>query len=445
MISVKTLLDKESKRLFKNSAWVFFANFYSTALAFLRSILIARGLGASVFGTYAVVVAFVGVVQEFLNLNLGTALIRFGAVFHNGGRNDKLFALVRASLRLSAIMAVVSVAIVSILCFASYDTFIKEPGLEMFVIAYAVAAGITYFNSVSKGMLRLYFRFRMSSMIEMIMDTIETIVVALVIFIYPKNINAFFIAIIIARFLNGFICNLMAFRELQSEWEPYRNEGLEAIREDRQELRGFILGNSLGNTMKTVINQGDVLLLGALAPPEQVGYYAVSKKLAYSVLTLTDPLVSSIYPQLSRLLAEGRFSDVRKMLRRITWLASVPAAAALGLMYFLNKWLIVTIYGSEYMPASGSFFYFFAAALLGAVTFWTLPLVQSLGLVKMRIKAYAVTILAGFLLAAFLIPSLQAEGMSIALLLTNILNATIFIYFSFRVMKLKDDGSSVVV
>ena len=101
----KKRLDKESKTLFKNSSWVFFSNFFSTALAFLRSVVIARGLGAEIYGTYAIVVAFVALIQEFLNPNIGTALIKFGAVYHDEQRTDKLMAMVKRSLRASFFMA----------------------------------------------------------------------------------------------------------------------------------------------------------------------------------------------------------------------------------------------------------------------------------------------------------------------------------------------------
>jgi O-antigen/teichoic acid export membrane protein len=378
------------------------------------------------------VTAFVGLVQEFLNLNLGTAVIRFGAVFQAQERKDKLFALVRSCIRWSVIMLVVSVAVVFLLSELSYDHFIRTPGLETYVILYAVASGFTYFNSVSRGLLRLYYRFRTTSLIEVVMDTLETVAAAVAIWFFPRDLDVFFPAIIVVRLLNGAILNIMAYAELRSEWESEKDTPAGLIREERGEIRDFVVGNSVGNTLKTMISQGDVLLLGLLTSPEQVAYYAVAKKLAYSVLTLTDPLVSSIYPQLSKLVAERRFTEMRLMLRKITSFAALPALAVLGLMYFINARLVTAIYGLEFAPASASFMFFLTGALLAAVTFWTLPLVQSLGLVRMRIVAYVVTIVFGVTLSMFLLPYYQAAGMAIALMITNILNAAVFMRFAFR-------------
>lgn len=435
MLNFKKRLDGQSKVLIKNSGWVFFSNFFSTGLAFIRSVVIARGLGPEIFGTYAMVVSFVGLIQEFLNLNVGTALIKFGAVYHAENRNDKLLALVKASLYVSLIMAVVSVIVIAILCTFSYSSFIEEPNLEWFIIWYAVAASITYVNSISKGLLRLYYKFRMSSVIQMIMDVVETGAIAIAVFFYPKDLNIFFVAIIITRLLNGLICNLLAYYELRHELNPYISTPIKILEDGKKSIFGFIFGNSVGNSLKTVISQGDVLLLGILSNPVQVGYYSVAKKLAYSILTLTDPLTQSIYPQLSKLIATSRFREIRHMLVKITGIAMIPGAIFLVATYFLNKWIIVTVYGIEYAPASDAFYYFLIASVMGAATFWTLPLIQSLGIVTLRIKIYIITIFLGSLLAYLLVPFMHSAGMSIALLITNLLNMVIFIYVADRRLK----------
>jgi O-antigen/teichoic acid export membrane protein len=268
----------------------------------------------------------------------------------------------------------------------------------------------------------------MSSVIQMIMDVIETLAIAVAVFFYPKDLNVFFVAIIITRFLNGFICNLLAYYELKKELSPYLSSPTHLIKPERKSIREFILGNSIGNTLKTIISQGDVLLLGILTDPQQVGFYAVAKKLAYSVLTLSDPLVQSIYPQLSKLLAEKKFKEMKNMLLRITSIAMVPGIIFIVATFFLNEWIIKTVYGVEYLPATKAFFYFVIGAVLGAATFWTLPLVQSLGIVKVRIKVYIVTIIFGSTLAYLLIPTMHNAGMSLALMITNVMNMLIFIF-----------------
>ena len=175
-------------------------------------------------------------------------------------------------------------------------------------------------------------------------------------------------------------CNALAFWELRKELMPHRSASTELVKEDKRKFSRFVVGNSIGNSLKTVISRGDVLLLGALSNRNRSAFIQL-QKVAFSVFTLSDPLVQSIYPQLNKLLAEKRFPEIRNMLLKITSLAMIPSLIFLIVTFFLNEWIIVTVYGLEYKPAAQPFYYFIGS-VLGASTFWVLPLVQSLGLVK---------------------------------------------------------------
>ena len=434
---IENSLDKESQTLFRNSSWVFLSNFTGIGLNVIRSIVIARGLGADTFGAYAIVVAFTGIVQEFVNLNLGTAVIKFGAAFQGEGRNDKLAALVKLSLKLSAIMLLISIAVICALTFLSYNFFVPRPGLQLFIILYAIASGSRYFNSISTGLLRLFYRFRLNSIITIIMDLVETVLVVLAVFFYPANLDVFFLTIIATIFLNGIICNVMAFIEVRGQLGDLWHAGTDLISKEISAIRTFIISNSLGNSLKAVMAQGDVLLLGILAGPTQVAFYAIAKKIGYAFLALTDPLMQSIFPQFSKLLAEHKHAETRKMLKKITLLALLPAIGFTVVTLFLREWLFTTVFGTQYLESIHPFVFLLFSAVFSAVTFWSLPLIVSLGLVKLRVKVYVIAILAGSLIAYFAIPAMHASGMALALLCMNIIINSIFIYFALMKMKVK--------
>jgi len=425
-------LDLESRQLFKNSTWIFISNFVGIGLAFLRSVVVARILGAESFGSYAIVVAFVGMIQEFLNLNLGTALIKFGASYHHDGRTDKLTVLAKTFLKTSLITMLVSIAAVACISFFSYERFISRPGLELFVVLYAVAGGTRYFNSIGNGMLRLYYRFKLNSVIQIIMDVVESVLVISVVLLFPKNFEIFFATVIAAAFLNGLICNVMAWWELRGEFSPYAHCKYSLIQPDMKGVRKFVVGNSLGNSLKSVMSQGDVLLLGALAGSAQVAFYAVAKKLGYAVLVLTDPLMNSVFPQFSKLLAARKFTEIKTMLRKITTAAVVPALAFLVFAYFLNEWVVTLIFGKEYTAAGPPFFWHLVGAVFSTLVFWTLPLVQSLGLIGLRLKIYTLAIVLGTAVALWLIPQMEAAGMAIALLTATLTIGSSFAFFSLK-------------
>ncbi|CAN5574298.1 hypothetical protein BH11BAC1_BH11BAC1_23150 [soil metagenome] len=428
-------LDQQSKALVKNSKWIFIANVVGAGLGLIRSVFIARGLGAETFGTYVLVISFIALIQEFLNLNLGTAIIKFGAQFQVQNRLDKLVVMIKQSVKISFVMCTILIFIVTLLTLISYETFIKKPHLHWFVIGYAIANSVAYFNLITKASLRLFFKFKKNSIIQIILDFIETSLMVAAVLIYPKNLTMFFIAAIATRFLNGLVCNLMGFWEMKKELWAHRHAKNNLLKEELPVIRKYVLNNSLGNTIKAFMQQGDVLLLGTLAGTVSVGFYSVAKKLAFSLLTITDPLVNSIYPQISKLISEKRIGELQKMLVRITEIAALPALLFLIIGYFLNGWIITKVYGDGYLPASYPFFFLLINAAFGSVTFWVLPLIQGLGLVKLRLKVYTLMIIIGSVIAYFIVNISGASGMAISLLAVNIGINTIFIFASIKKMK----------
>jgi len=363
---------------------------------------------------------------------MGSAVIRFGAIYKADNRIDKFAALLKTTVRINLFMALLTIIAVSAINFFFYADFYKTPGLEWFTILFAAASTSKYFNSVSIGMLRMFYKFKLNAIITMVMDVLETTIVSLSLICFPHNLNVFFSAVIITRFLNGLICNLMAFYEVKKELEPYRYAPYALIKPDIKDYREFVISTSISSSLKTTISQGDSVLLGSLISATEVGFYSIAKKLGYAILVLTDPLSNSIYPQLSNLLAEKRYPEIKKMLRKITTLSLLPAILFLTVAFFLKEWFVVTLYGKSFAASAMPFFIFLIAAVFGALTFWTLPLIQSLGLASIRLKIYIGTVITGIAFAFWLVPLYHATGMAIASLITNVLNMIFFIWFSFR-------------
>ncbi len=424
----KNKFDHESKTLIKNSSWVFISNSYGALLAFFRSVIIARGLGAETLGTFTIAIAFILTTQELLRLNFAMGLIKFGASYKTENRTDKLVALIKACIYGSLASALLSIVIITFIVFFFYDSFIEQPGLNYFIIFYAIANGFSFLDAISKSTLKLYFKFKINSIINILMDTIEFIIVAITILIFPKNLNYFFTAIIASKVIKTFICNIAAFYELKSELSADLKSKMNILKDHFKEIRHFILGNSLSSTLKVFMNQGDVLILGAFGGASQVGIYSVAKKLAYSLLTITDPLVTSIFPQLSVLIAKKQYAETKKMLYKITRITIVPSVIFLVLSFFLKDWMIIKIYGKEFIAAAQPFIFLLMGAIQGSIFFWVLPLIQSLGLTTMRFRVYLIAIILGATLSYLLLPIYQATGVAIGLLAANLYITIRFIY-----------------
>jgi O-antigen/teichoic acid export membrane protein len=438
--SIRKKFDAESKTLIKNSSWVFISTLVGAGFAFLRSIIIARGLGADILGYYTISIAFVTSIQEILKLNVATGVIRYGATYLAEQRKDKLVALLKFCVILSMCSALVSIIIITGITYISYEKFINYPGLELFIITYAIVNGFAFLDNIGKGVLKLFYRFKTNSVISIIMDSIEFTVVSLVIYFFPKNLGYFFAAVISTRLINSFVCNFAAILELKDDLKEHFSSRMKILKAEIPDITKFTFGHSFNNTLKTLMNQGDVLLLNFFTGAAQVGFYAVAKKLAYSILTLTDPLVTSIYPQLSVLTAQKKYQEIGKMLKRTSMMAAIPLCAFLLVAFFLKSHIIISLYGRQFEAAVNPFYIHLMDAAMCSVFFWILPLVQSLGLNALRFRIYIAAILLGTIVSLLTVNDYQASGVAWGLFAANFFITAAFIFFARKAInKLKNE------
>lgn len=429
-------LDFQSRSLFKNSAWVFIANFFGAALAFVKAILIARILGAELYGIFTVILVFVVTVQEIFNLNLGAALIRFGSTYINEQNKPKTIALIKASLLASSVVFTLSVLTITLFTLFSYDTFIKKPGLEWFSIFYAVAAGAVFFNQISRSALRLYFKFKKNSFIQMVMDVIDFTVIAISLLLFPGDLEVFLIAILVTTFINGFYPTLAAWKELEPELPGFRKVRMNLIMPDVKPIRSFVIQNSIAKTLQSLVNKGDLLILGLMAiSPAQVAFYAIAKKLAYYLLILTDPLVTSVYPQFCKLREENKRDEVINMIKRLSLIIIIPGTLFLGVVMTAGPNLVTLIFGDDYADAGNTFRILAIPALLQAVFFWMQPLLQAFDMMNQRLFVFTAGIIAGFVSAWILVPLNGSEGMAYAVLISQTIMYLLFLLLAISGLK----------
>ena len=408
-------LDGESKILIKNSTWVFVANLNGAACDFIRSVILGRGLGVENFGTYMLVVSLVITIKEFFNLNLGTAFVKFGTEYKAANDTEKLIALLKLNMLLAALTAVIAIIFIAGVNRFAYDVFISQPGLNLYIQLYAVAACASFFDFISVSFLKLYFKFRLNSVVKIILDLSDVAIIGTTLYLFPGNLPILIIAASGALFWKTVMYNGVALWEMRDVIREGLHAKMGILRDDWRRLRGFVISNSAARTLHTLIFNGDVVFLGVLAGPVQVGYYAVAKKLAFAVLRLTDPLSISIYPQLANLVSTRNHRSARTMLGKITRLLLAPIGALLVLAFVLGGWLITRIYGAEYGSATIPFLILMVASSLSALFFWTTPIIISLGRTDYRMKIYFAGLIVGVTVGGLLGTPYGATGIALAL------------------------------
>ncbi len=131
-----------------------------------------------------------------------------------------------------------------------------------------------------------------------------------------------------------------------------------------REMLGFSKWMMVSTVGSIIAAQGDVLLLGRLAGPAQVGVYSVALALALRLDTLNQSLLTIMTPRASRL--EGT-SEIKRYTRR-AFAGSLTLACFLGLVAIVAQPLIALLYGERYTASAGLFLALAAVALFDLIT-----------------------------------------------------------------------------
>lgn len=434
---IKLKIDREVKILARNSSWIVTSNLTVAILAFIKSIVIARSLSTSLFGTYVLIVSVVSTIQEVFNLNIGTTIIKYGSEYSLEGRSDKVVALAKGGLLSAGIMGLFSFAAAWVVISLMYDTIIGVEGYQFVAKVYGLVALSVYIDQVFASLLRLYYKFKINALANIVYSLVEFAIVYIVLWVFSYGLEAFIYCMIVNKLLKSVILASMAVYELKGDLGSFTLTGLGVLRGGLRSQLAFTLSVSGTQTLNAIRSRGDKVLLGIWAGPQQVALYEIATKLSQSLLRLTDPLQITIYPQLASLAASGKTTEIRQLLKQVGILFGGPALIAALSAPIVSEEIIVTLFGASYKEATSVFNIFLWITAITLGTFWNGALLNSLGLANLRFKTNLLTLIVMISVAYHVVPLYGAAGMAAALLSANIMNSLYLVSMSWRVLNRK--------
>jgi O-antigen/teichoic acid export membrane protein len=177
----------------------------------------------------------------------------------------------------------------------------------------------------------------------------------------------------------------------------------------------FALSTNLTGTLTLVTRDSEVLWLGALTSPLQVGYYKVALAILNIVLIPVQPLISTTYREVAREVATRRWENVRYLLRSGSLIAAAYSLAAAGGLAVFGVW-VVSLWGSEFLPESYlALLVLLPGVVVVSVFYWNRSVLLPLGLPEYPTKVTLAAAVAKVGLILLLVPRLGAVGMAISL------------------------------
>jgi len=342
------------RRVLRNSGYLLSANALAMAGSMLQGALAARLVGVEGLG-------IVGLVTEFAtNLNRLTSF-RMGQLVELG----------------SSLAAVVLILLLAPLA-ATY--LAHDPAATPLFRLYGLAILANLVNESATGLLQYSDRFRYLAQIT-VGSSMFTLALMVVAFLVGGGLTAVVLAYTLGKASGAMAVSALAMGEARRRWgRRWWRTPLSSLASRWREMARFATSTNISTTITLITRDSELLWLGLLSDPVQVGFYKVARALSSAVYLPVEPMISTTYRETAVESSNKRWLNVRYLLRSGSLLAGGwTLAGVFGLVVF-GPWLVRLIYTAEFLPAYPVLVVLLIGAAAANVFYWNRSLLLLLGM-----------------------------------------------------------------
>lgn len=304
-------------------------NAVGAVVGFLVFVVTARALGPAQFGILALCLSYVRAIQLLVGFQSWQPLIKYGAEFTGRGNEEAYRSLMKFGLLVdvSACMVMYLVAVGGVILFGPLVGVGKD-ALQQVIIYSSVL--LFQINGLPTAVLRLAGRFKMIAYLSLISGGLR-LALGLVGLFYSYGLAYFIVVWTATQIFQALLILALSFVEMHRQgvrsllWAP-----VSGISKRFKGLWTFTIGSSLELTVRSSANELDTLLVGWLMGPAAAGLYHIAKRFARLVLQFGNQAQAVLYPDVSRLWAQGEIVRLRRAVLQMEVLLG-----GLGLCAFL--------------------------------------------------------------------------------------------------------------
>ncbi|HSO14002.1 MAG TPA: lipopolysaccharide biosynthesis protein [Anaerolineales bacterium] len=409
----KILDDPLSRRVLRNSSYLFSSNMFASALGFLQGILVFRLLGDSGSGLLAVVMDFPSNVNRLLSFRMSEVTVRYMGEALAQDDKPRAAALVKGIGLTEAVTSVLAYIVLFLLAAWGAQTFVKDMSIESITPLFRfyglfLLANLVYETSV--GVLQTTDNFKRVARANFYQSITLTVLITAVFALHILGVTSWGITGILTSYLlgktvAGVIVTGSALRELRNKLgHDWTRAPLNLVPDWKPILRSAFSTN-LNGTVNLFARDNVRLYIATLLSTSAVGYFSLASKLINLIMVPLDPLIAPTYAEITKTIAERQWAATRKLLKRVSAIGAAWTLLAGGGLAAVGWWLIPFVYGSDLAPAYPAFLILLVGYGVANIANWNRPLLLALGKPAYPLVVAAVTGAVEIALIFLLVPS----------------------------------------
>jgi O-antigen/teichoic acid export membrane protein len=404
--------DARTTSYLYNIAHLLSGNVLSNGSALISLAIAARALDTEAFGILVLVVTYVRLIERLVRFESWQPLIRFASDLELGSR-DKLPRLYLYGLLLDLAAALCSAVLAVLLAHAAgYLLGFGEQHVQL--VAIHSVCLLFSISGAPTAALRMAGRFKLMAYAQPIGPVVRA-PLAILCWIFWPSLTGFVVAWTIAQITGAIVYIALGWRALaaQSIANPFKQSPRHLAR-DFPGFVSFAWTTNLSMSLRTMTQEADVLLVGAMAGPSSAGFYHVAKRLAKIAQQVGAQTQAVLYPDMARFWAQGHVADLRRLTLRVQFALGAIGIGTIIAALMAGQPLVELALGSEFRDVGA----LLVAQLVSVVFIMhaapARSVLLSMGRPGVVLTSTLCSTVLFFVCAVLLIPRIGAMGASLA-------------------------------
>ena len=322
-------------------------NVTNAVIMLIGTVVAARTLGASTYGVFALVLTVCRISERLLRFESWQPLIRFVAQEEISGDPQRRSQLFLYGLLLDVCSAVLAAILAIAGGYALMPLLNLQPEHLPLIAIYAVAISVNI-RGMPTAALRLSGQFRTMAYVQIFSSLLRLSLASLAL-IFKADLLTFVLIWTAAQMIDSLLFLWLGFRALTSLGipNPLRAE-LRGMTAKFPSFMKFAWSTNISSGLRTLTQEADTLLVGAMAGTAAAGFYHIAKRMAKVAQQVGDMVQAVLYPDMARLWARSEIASFRHLVGRIQLALAAVGLALLGACWLIGNWLINVFFGKEF-------------------------------------------------------------------------------------------------
>lgn len=420
-------------RIREHISWIASGKGVGGLLSLIYLGILTRTLGPTQFGSFALILSSVLIIQMLPNCNVWQIVVKYGHQHVKAGNHDALGRLIRLCTMIDLGSALASVVITGLVLVFGRTALAMDDGLAWVTFGYAVVFLFSLRN-VPRGILRLTNSFSLIFLGDGVPSLIKFAGALLALAIGP-SIATFLLIWAISEMVGTIVFWWYAYRIYHRHFGPFRSRDWPRAWRENDGLPSLVMATNISETAYGAAQQLPILLVGSYAGTAGAGLFRLANQLTAALAQISGLINLAGYTEMANIYAEGGIRHVKAVFYRLSLVSAGIASAIVAVVILLGKPIILLMSGPAFAGAYPFLLLLgFAAAaqVLGANCE---PMLMSAGRSKTLITLRLASGFALIGLLLSLLPTMGAIGAAWARVITESLTLIALAILSYALIR----------